>query len=58
MDYVVGIDWSDGEIVVKQEYDKFPLTGVERVFIPFGGTTTDVEAKIDGLNDMWTADLS
>ncbi|UCE12998.1 MAG: DUF4861 family protein [Candidatus Heimdallarchaeota archaeon] len=58
-DHITSIDWSDGEIVVKQEYEKFPLEGINRVLVPFSGSGagTDVGAHMDALNDAWATEL-
>ncbi|MFX0013159.1 MAG: DUF4861 family protein [Promethearchaeota archaeon] len=54
-DHVTSIDWSDGEIVVKQSYEKFPLEGINRVYVPFS-KATNPKTQMDTLNGYWTVD--
>ncbi|MHA2364500.1 MAG: DUF4861 family protein [Candidatus Hodarchaeales archaeon] len=49
---LLGIYWDEGEIDVKYSFNQFPLTGINRILIPFkaSGTVTDY---IDSLYSKW-----
>ncbi|MHA2029671.1 MAG: DUF4861 family protein, partial [Candidatus Kariarchaeaceae archaeon] len=50
---IAGLDWSDGEIVVKYEFDQFPLGGINRLLLPFSDSA-DPNATIDAMVNDWT----
>ncbi|MHA2363087.1 MAG: DUF4861 family protein [Candidatus Hodarchaeales archaeon] len=53
-DVLEAIDWSGGEIVVKQAYDTFPLEGVDRVMVPFKGEASP-QTYVDTAVGGWIA---
>ncbi|MHA2364686.1 MAG: DUF4861 family protein [Candidatus Hodarchaeales archaeon] len=54
---ITKVDWSDGEIDVKYSFEQFPLTGLDRVMVPFKATG-DVTSHVDSLYEQWTFDYT
>lgn len=56
-DNIASIVWSGDELVIQYSFEQFPIDGIDRILIPFCGSSTggNPESYMTTLNDYWSS---